>query len=164
MHSSLKKAFILITLAFLGLFLATFFTVRIALSGHTGPIDKDYYEKGLNYENVIAEQKEMILKGYSFKIDSSLLSSGVLELKKGKQNFAISLEKLGQPVSEANITLKIERSATDKFNQSVQLSEKKKGIYQGELNIPMTGVWQASLTAKTPEGMYAKGYTIQVVQ
>ncbi len=66
MHKSLKQAFLIIGITFLALFLATFITVRIALAGHTPPVDSNYYEKGLKYDQTVATQKAMLSEGYDF--------------------------------------------------------------------------------------------------
>jgi hypothetical protein len=98
MHRSLKQAFTLIGIAFAILFTATFFTVRIAFAGHTPPVDPNYYEKGLKYDQTVASQKEMIAKGY--ELDASW-SEKNRPLKPGKQNVSVRFFKGKDPISNA---------------------------------------------------------------
>ncbi|HMV78284.1 MAG TPA: FixH family protein [Leptospiraceae bacterium] len=56
LHPSVKRAFILIGLLFLGLFAATAVTVKVAYSQESGLIDKNYYEIGLEYENFLRKK------------------------------------------------------------------------------------------------------------
>lgn len=51
LHKSMKLAFAWIWIAFIVLIFATAVTIRYANENYTGPIERDYYEIGLNYEN-----------------------------------------------------------------------------------------------------------------
>ncbi|BDA78660.1 hypothetical protein LPTSP3_g15900 [Leptospira kobayashii] len=159
MHKSLKQAFLLIGVTFLTLFLATFITVRIALAGHTPPVDSNYYEKGLNYDQTVATQKEMLSEGYDFE---AAWFQKQTSLKPGKQTVAVKFIRGKETVSEADLKLKLERSATDSFNRTVKLKEISKGIYQGEIEIPFAGSWRAVLSANSKEGHLEKTRQIEI--
>ncbi|TGJ98459.1 nitrogen fixation protein FixH [Leptospira langatensis] len=159
MDKSLKRAFLLIKLTFLGLFVATFFTVKIALAGHTQPVDSDYYEKGLRYDQTVASQKEMIASGYHF--ESPLLSE-LHPLKVGKQNILVSLKKGNEPITGADMEFRLERNATDSFNKTVVLKEIQPGNYSGELEIPFAESWRVEIKAKTKQGILEKTKQIKV--
>ncbi|WP_411822480.1 FixH family protein [Leptospira sp. 'Mane'] len=159
MHKSLKQAFLLIIGTFLTLFLATFITVRTALSGHTPPVDSNYYEKGLNYDQTVATQREMLSQGYDFEADWFQKQSS---LQLGKQNITVRFHKNAEPVSGAELQLKLERSATDSFNQIVALNEISKGTYGGEINVPFAGSWRIVLSAKSKDGNLEKTRQIRI--
>lgn len=156
MHSSLKIAFYLIGFAFVGLLVATYITVKISMQGHEGIVDPNYYEKGLKYEKHLEANKKMIEAGYRF--ESSLLTAPSILL--GKNNIAVGLFKNENKVSDAKVYLTIERSATNKFNQKIELSFKD-DKYLGELEVPKNGIWVITLIALVPnEGVLQK--TVQV--
>lgn len=140
----MKLAFAWIWIAFIALIAATVVTIRYANTGYTGPIEKEYYEKGLNYEKSILEQRKMLAEGYSYE---SVLFSSNPDLKSGKNPILIRFNKSGAPVSGAKLTVQIERSATDQYNQTVVLEEdsKNKGSYSGTLEFPESGRWILSL-------------------
>ncbi|TGJ99451.1 nitrogen fixation protein FixH [Leptospira semungkisensis] len=160
MDKSLKRAFLLIKLTFLSLFVATFFTVKIALAGHTPPVDSDYYEKGLRYDQTVASQKELLASGYHF--ESNLLSDPN-SLKVGKQNILIFLKKGEEPIRGADLEFRLERSATDSFNKILHLKEVSAGKYSGELDIPFAESWRIQISAKTESGTLQKTTQIKVL-
>ncbi|XDD48842.1 FixH family protein [Leptospira sp. WS92.C1] len=147
LHKSMKQAFAWVWIAFIALISATVVTLRYANEGYTGPIEKEYYEKGLNYEKAILEQKKMLAEGYSY--ESDLFKNP--HLKKGKNEISIRFQKSGVPIGEAEIRVQIERPATDIWNRSILLKEnsKSKGLYQGLLEFPEDGLWIFSLQGKT---------------
>ncbi|MBP9889903.1 MAG: FixH family protein, partial [Leptospiraceae bacterium] len=63
---TLRFAFTMMGLAFAALIGATWYTVKIAMAGHEPVMDRNYYEKGLNYEKEIAESLQMKSEGYHF--------------------------------------------------------------------------------------------------
>ncbi len=159
MHRSLKQAFVLIGITFALLFTATFVTVRIAVAGHTPPVDSNYYEKGLKYDQTVASQREMVKMGY--ELHTPWLSQPT-SLKPGKQNISVRFQKGKESISGAQIQLKLERSASDTFNRTLLLKEIDKGNYSGELEIPFSGSWRISISAKTKEGLLEKTKQIRI--
>lgn len=94
LHKSMKLAFTWIWIAFIALISATAVTIRYANENYTGPIEREYYEIGLNYEKSILEQRKMLEEGYSF--ESVLLSQN---LKLGKNPIVIRFLKLPESQS-----------------------------------------------------------------
>lgn len=58
LHKSMKLAFAWIWIAFIVLIFATAVTIRYANENYTGPIERDYYDIGLDYEKSVLEQKK----------------------------------------------------------------------------------------------------------
>ncbi|TGK37427.1 nitrogen fixation protein FixH [Leptospira gomenensis] len=140
LHKSMKVAFVWVGIAFVALISATAITIRYASEGYTGPIEKEYYEKGLNYEKAILEQKNMIAAGYSFDGD---LFSKEPKLERGKNRTIIRFSKSGAAITGAKLEIQLERSATDLWNRTIQLKEdsKRPGEYSGILEFSETGRW-----------------------
>ncbi|TGM86679.1 FixH family protein [Leptospira licerasiae] len=159
MDVSLKRAFWVIKIAFLALFVATFFTVKLALAGHTPTIDSNYYEKGLKYEQSILSQRKMIEAGYGFQSD---WIKNPNSLRSGKQDLLLEFKHGEQKIKGAQIQVQLDKTATEKFNESIVLQETSPGKYQGTLSIPFPGEWRISISAKIPEGILEKTVSIKV--
>lgn len=149
----------MIKLAFLALFVATFFTVKLALAGHTPTIDSNYYEKGLKYEQSILSQRKMIESGYRFQAD---WIQNPNMIQSGKQEIQLELKHEGQKIKGAQIQVQLDKTATEKFNETINLKETSAGKYQGTLSIPFPGEWRISISAKIPEGTLEKTVSVKV--
>ncbi|EQA46770.1 FixH family protein [Leptospira broomii serovar Hurstbridge str. 5399] len=161
MHPSLKRAFILIGLCFAGLIFATVWTVNVATSSHTPPVEKDYYEKGLKYEAAIAEQRSMISKGYELQ---GAWLEGEVPIKVGKQKLQLKLLRQNVPIIGAKLRVRFEKSATDAFNRQAEFKELKPGTYEAELEIPISGPWSATVIAKTDEGAFERTKQLSIIR
>ncbi|EPG66607.1 FixH family protein [Leptospira wolffii] len=161
MHKSLKRAFFVVGASFLGMFVATFFTVKIALAGHTPPVDANYYEKGLKYDQTVFAQREMSANGYDLEADWFQKQSG---LHPGKQKLQVKFVKNSKSVSGAKLEIRLERSATDAFNKKIELKETSSGIYEGETEVPFSGSWRAVISAKLGDQIMEKTRQIEVLK
>ncbi|MBM9575769.1 FixH family protein [Leptospira sp. 201903070] len=161
LHKSMKLAFVWIGVAFVALIAATVVTIRYASEGYTGPIEKGYYEKGLNYEKSILEQKKMIAEGYSYE---SELFSSPQDVRKGKNTFLIRFQKSGRPVVGAKLNILLERAATDEWNRSISLIEypKDSGNYHGSVEIPEEGLWIFNLQGETEGRILQKTVEVKI--
>ncbi|PJZ52564.1 FixH family protein [Leptospira adleri] len=161
LHKSMKLAFVWIGVAFAALIAATVVTIRYASEGYTGPIEKGYYEKGLNYEKSILEQRKMIAEGYSYE---SELFSSPQNIKKGKNLFSIRFRKADRPVTGAKLNILLERGATDEWNRSIPLTEdpKNSGTYRGEVEIPESGLWILNLQGETEGRILQKSAEVNI--
>ncbi|PJZ26374.1 nitrogen fixation protein FixH [Leptospira hartskeerlii] len=159
MDVSLKRAFWVIKIAFLALFVATFFTVKLALAGHTPTIDSNYYEKGLKYEQSILSQRKMIEAGYGFQANWIQNPSA---LHSGKQELELEFQHGQQKIKDAQIQVQLDKTATEKFNEIITLKETSPGKYKGMLSIPFPGEWRISISAKIPEGTLEKTVSVKV--
>ena len=146
MHKSVKIAFFWIITLFIGLFIATYVTIQYANRDPIQVIESNYYEKGLNYEKVISEQKKMIAEGYSFRGD--IFNENYI-LHKGQNKVSISFEKKGKQVPDSKITLRVERGATDRYNSVYRMKAAPGGEYTAEINIVYEGPWFVTVTAET---------------
>ncbi|PJZ79060.1 FixH family protein [Leptospira neocaledonica] len=159
MDVSLKRAFWVIKIAFLAIFVATFYTVKLALAGHTPAIDSNYYEKGLKYEQSILSQRKMIEAGYGFQAD---WIQNPNSMRSGKQELQLEFKHYGQKIKGAQIQVQLDKTATEKFNETITLKEGTSGKYQGTLFVPFPGEWRISISAKIPEGTLEKTVTVKV--
>ncbi|WCL50506.1 FixH family protein [Leptospira sp. GIMC2001] len=143
LDKSVKYAFYSMGAIFILLFIATGITVYIAKVGHEDVIEKDYYEKGLNYEKTLEDIRIMQDEGYSI---SSPLLVDRFPLHSGKNLVQISFTKNDIPISDGKLFVLLERGATAKFNQSNELYFSN-NEYSGEIMIPDLGQWIITIKA-----------------
>lgn len=149
----LKIAFGMILATFIMLFVATFYTFKVALKD--GPIqlvEKDYYQIGLNYEKTLAEKKSLEKEGYHFEILNSSWSVG-------KNEIQISYKKGEEFIPNESLILVVEKGATDKYNQVTNL-EKGNNLYYTKLDIPKNGKWL--MTVKSLDKNFSQTFTIEI--
>ncbi len=158
-QSTLRFAFTMMGLAFAALIAATWYTVKIAMAGHEPVMDRNYYEKGLNYEKEIAESLQMKSEGYRF--ESSLLTKEST-LQTGKNEIQIAIFKKDLPVNGAKLLLTKERTATNRFTEKKELSFDKEGSYTGNLEFPHGGDWQITLNANVEGRSFEKTFMVHV--
>ncbi len=158
-ENSIHFALIMMGLAFAALMGATWYTVKIAMTGHEPVMDQHYYEKGLNYEKEIAESVQMRSEGYHF--DSNLLLKDS-NLSKGANEIEIKILKKDIPVNNAKLFLIRERSATSKFTEKKELIFDKDGIYRANIDFPFDGSWQVTLNANVEGRSFDKTFMVIV--
>lgn len=160
MEKSLRYTFYGIIATFLLLFLATYHTLKIAFSGHEGVMNKDYYEVGLNYEKLIEEQKKLIEEGYHF--EGTIFGENPT-LKSGENPISIKFLKGDAPISDARVTVKLEKRATDKFTKIFDIQSFENGRYEGVLSIASEGKWFITITGSDNGKTLKKYFPIDVV-
>ena len=156
---TLRFAFTMMGLAFAALIGATWYTVKIAMAGHEPVMDRNYYEKGLNYEKEIAESLQMKSEGYHFV--SGLITKETT-LQTGTNQIQIAILKKDLPVNGAKLFITKERTATGKFTEKKELNFTKDGNYTGNLEFPHEGEWQLTLNANVDGKSFEKTFMVSV--
>lgn len=159
MDKSLKRAFIVIGIAFSALMGATVYTLKVALAGHEKVVDPAYYEKGNNYDKIVAQKKEFLKEGYDFY--SPILEKRT-SLHSGSNPVEIQFRKGDIPITDAIVVFYWERPATKKFDSNVSLVHSKDGIYTGNVQILSYGQWVLTVSAKVQDKVFQQSYTVIV--
>lgn len=157
--NSVKFLFTILGLAFAALIVATWHTINLAMAGHEPVIDKNYYEKGLDYEKEIAKSKQLQIEGYRFE---SIFSQEGMNLTKSAQEVQVKLFLKDAAVNDAKLFLTRERTATSKYTEKKELIFDKDGIYKANLEFPFDGSWQVTLTADLNGRKFEKAYMVLV--
>ncbi|MCE9500131.1 MAG: FixH family protein [Leptospira sp.] len=127
--------------------------MRYAAKTYTPAVDPNYYEKGLNYEKVTAEQKAMKLEGYQFEGE---IFTDSYKFRKGDNPIAIKFKKGNGVPENCSQELLAERPATDKFNSTTRLSPGINGTFTGNLFLPETGIWNLTVTSNCNGKKFSK--------
>lgn len=109
-----------------------------ALTTFGGVETPDAYRKGLAYNQRIAAEEAQADLGWQDEVSLSAQDHALTLLLK---------DRGGKPVSRAIVTATIGRSATNRFDQSLTLSESSEGHYQAAVSDLGPGAWIVNITA-----------------
>lgn len=129
-------------LTFFGvIFVANGILIYQAETSWTGLETEDAYEKGLKYNEQIAEKKAMNELGWEGEItfDKSSETTGMLKLS--------LVDKEGQPVRKSIVIAEFVRPTAEGFDDRIPLGEKRAGIYMGPVSLKAPGQWDINITA-----------------
>lgn len=104
--------------------------------GFEGPDDMQYYRNGLEYGQVVRQQKRQRELGWTL---DSRLQGGVLEVSLADAS--------GQPLRGAEVGLKVGRPATQREDVRKALQEAGPGLYRAPLVVG-PGVWDLQFTVR----------------
>lgn len=144
LHPSLRNVMYGVLISFIALVAATFYTIRLTFQNFEPVIDKNYYEIGLNYEQVIKDQKELIRLGYDLE---SKVGDGSAILPQGPLPISVSIKKDGKITDANSVLIILERSATTKQAKTFTLSKDNLGKFIGEINPSGSGTWNTRIIA-----------------
>jgi nitrogen fixation protein FixH len=131
------RTVLLVLIGFFGvMFIVNGIFTYFAVTTFNGLVAEGSYRKGLQYDDRLAEEARQERLGWN----ANLQFAG-----RGEQlRFSLEGED-GQPVSGRLVRVRVGRPATDKFDQTIVLSETSPGIYTQDVSLPGAGNWLASL-------------------
>jgi nitrogen fixation protein FixH len=125
--------------------------VFIATSTHRGVITEKSYQKGLEYNKVVAASEKQETLGWNGSI--ILVNNTILfELK--DNNDAI--------LTDADVTAYFTRTTQAGYDFSVPLAFTGEGIYSKDVNFPLKGLWDVRILATWNQQQYQKSKQIVV--
>ncbi len=122
-------------LAFFGVvFAVDGFMIYLGASGQDGLVEKNYYQKGLHYNDVVQIKKRQAEMGWTFALaHPDKAGSGSLE-------FTLK-DAQGQPLAGKRIDVSLRRPAQEGYDQNLTLREVAPGTYRAEVTLPLQGLW-----------------------
>ncbi len=156
---SLRNVMYAVILSFVALMAATFYTVRLTFKNFEPVLDKNYYEIGLNYEQVIKDQKELVSLGYSLDLK---IGDGSPLLVTGPQTATVTILQNGKVGQATSVLLVLERSATTKNTFTYKLDPDASGNFVSKINIPGSGTWNTRAIADISGKKFEKQGIISV--
>lgn len=109
--------------------------IYTALGTHTGVVTERPYEKGLAYNEILAEAKDQ-----PHMQSKAAFDDGVLSWRLHDEN--------GKAVDGAQAIAKIIRPVQDGNDFEITLQPQGGGLYTADMNLPMKGKWIAKLSAQ----------------
>lgn len=118
--------------AFVLLFIVDAILVTIAVTTQTGVVVDHHYERGLNYNEYIAENEKQKALGWQ----------GHVELRDGNVLRFTLKDAAGKPLTKAEpVQVDIIRTVQDGMDFSATLAETAPGVYEKKIDFPKHGLW-----------------------
>lgn len=129
------KRFLFAFLAFFSVvFVADGIFVYIAMTSQDGLVEKNYYQKGLHYDDVIQAKKRQAELGWSFEL--------MAPAKAGTAPLEVRLtDAKGEPLVGKQVAAALRRPAQKGYDLDVTLEEVQPGTYRAEVQLPLQGLW-----------------------
>ncbi len=144
------RNFALMVLAFFGVMCsvnAVF--VYFALHSYSGTVVDKPYEKGLDYNKVIADAKEQEQMGVTA---TGSYAAGKFSL--------LLVEDLEKPVTGAHVAAHFKRAVKDGDDFTQTLEDVGNGRYESSVHMPYSGLWIVRTEAKWDSKTYSASHKI----
>lgn len=119
--------------------------VYTAITTQTGLVTDQAYEKGLNYNETLAQAKSQPILKDTVSFDDNVLSWQLIDNNDKK-------------IETANVKARIIRPIQDGHDFDIVLDNKGEGIYQTTLTLPFEGLWMAKLESRWDKKTYKTTY------
>ena len=123
------------------------FFIYISQKTWRGVVTENSYQKGLKYNQTIAEEKKQEELDWKMTISFNYFSQnkGVLLVNLQDRN--------SQPITNAEITVEIRRPTQEGYDFS-QKVEFIGGLYEAKINFPLKGQWDFLIKAKKGDDVF----------
>lgn len=118
--------------------------VYLAVSTQTGVVTEHSYQKGRDYNNVIAEVEQQEALAWHAEIAFDKASGQVT---------AALTDKTGQAISHADVTAYFSRPTQAGYDFSEELTAQGNG-YSKAVTFPLQGQWDVTIVAKDGDATY----------
>jgi len=116
-----------------------FIFITIASQTYTGLYTENYFQKGVDVDK---------LKNQAVYKESTKWKE-IVTLDFTNTNLAFKLtDHNGQPIANAQVTAKVLRPVTNKYDFLIELKEIEPGVYQSAIKFPEAGQWDIRIKAK----------------
>ncbi len=128
------------------------FFIYKAVDTHTGVIDKNYYETGIKYNNILEQEKKQKELGWQAE----------LKLVDNAKLYLTLLDKDKNQITGAEVTADVIRPTKSGYDFKIKFKEVG-GVYISSLNFPLKGIWDINIKAhkENDEFKYIKRITIK---
>lgn len=113
--------------------------LSFAISSFNGLSTDGAYDRGLSYNDVLAEQEAQEALGWQLAAGAEQLGDGMIDV----QLRAIDAD--GQPVTRADVTVLLSRPISNDHDFTVELDYRGDGLYGAEVAIPLDGLWDLTM-------------------
>ncbi len=120
----------------------------IAHTTHPGVVTEQAYEKGLQYNALIAQADAQARLGWSSSIAVARAAAGGSRL-----SFSLRDAK-GNPVAGMSVNAVVARPSRQALDFRVALAEQSPGVYAADIHPPAAGLWEMQVAATGAQGSY----------
>ncbi|MBI5826923.1 MAG: FixH family protein [Deltaproteobacteria bacterium] len=152
-----RSAWPLTIAVFLGVVFAVNFTLLyLALSTDDGLAEENYYEKGLMYNSMLRNEKEL---GW----DIELSFDGTPGARPANSVNVRIYDRAGAGLEGAAVKVTLRRPTSDRYDRVFDLANSGAGpSYSGAITIPLPGIWDLRVTAGKDGHEMEKTFRIHV--
>jgi nitrogen fixation protein FixH len=104
----------------------------VGIKNFDGTVSERPYEEGLLWDEVLRKKASL---GWSVDIEKKRFTTGSNDI-----TIAI-LNKLRQPLKNADISVMISRPSTTVYDRDVQVVKSGEGLYRANIDFPLFGYW-----------------------
>lgn len=123
--------------------------VYFAMSSFTGLQTEGHYQRGLDYNDVLAAEAAEEKLGWSVAVDFA---------ETGKDRVRLSVraaDKAGNPLNDAGVRVRLVRPVQAGHDMDVTLAAEGDGLYAADVELPMRGQWDILAQISHPSGSYS---------
>lgn len=139
----------LIVTGFVLVFLVNGTLIYFAVSSFTGLQTEGHYQRGLDYNEVLADERNQGLLGWSVGIDFQETDGGHARLS------VRAADGAGKPLNDAGVTARLVRPVQAGHDMDVTLAAAGDGLYAAEVQLPLRGQWDILAQIRHPSGNYS---------
>ncbi|MEM7445188.1 MAG: FixH family protein, partial [Pseudomonadota bacterium] len=125
--------------AFVGFFLvvvaANGIMLSFAISSFNGLSTDGAYDRGLSYNEVLAEEAAQDALGWRLAAGAVPLGDGVIDVQ------LQAFDEQDRPVMDAVISVLVSRPISDDHDFTIELSHRGEGLYGEQVSVPLEGFW-----------------------
>lgn len=122
--------------------------VYFAVSSFTGLQTEDHYLRGLAYNRVLEAERAQRALGWEVAVE--------FEPTGGRRGriVARARDAAGAPLIDAVIVAHLMRPAETGYDMDVALAAKRDGVYAGNVELPLPGLWEIQTQIMHRSGVY----------
>lgn len=135
------------------IFMANGFLIYLAVSGFEGLEEEDYYEKGLNLNDAIQQERRL-----GWKIELSFTDD--LKIDAANNAKVVIFDKTGIPLGGAKVKMVLRRPATNRFDKEFEMITSGYA-YHGAVILPLNGMWDISVKAERGTDRLEKTFRVR---
>lgn len=123
--------------------------VYFAVSSFTGLQTQGHYQRGLDYNEVLAGARAQQALGWTVGIEYRESADG-----RGRLSVQ-AVDRAGNPLNDAGVTARLVRPVQAGSDMKVKLAAAGDGLYAAEIELPLRGQWDILAQISHPSGSYS---------
>jgi nitrogen fixation protein FixH len=131
---------------FLVVFIANGIMVYVGATTWTGLETKQYYIKGLDYNETLKAEERQKALGWTAALAVDRKPANGLRL-----DFSL-LDRQNLAIAGADVTVRLVRPTSEGHDVEVRMDDFGRGHYIGTVDLPLRGQWDVRVVAKHPAG------------
>ncbi|MHA1108310.1 MAG: FixH family protein [Alphaproteobacteria bacterium] len=123
--------------------------VYFAVTSFTGLQTEGHYQRGLEYNEVLAGARAQDALGWVVGINFDQTGDGVGRLS------VQATDKAGDPLNDAGVTVRLVRPVQAGYDMDLTLAAAGNGLYAADVELPLRGQWDILAQIRHPSGSFS---------